>query len=134
LEWRCTITSKVWDKKLIKFRSCLILWEKEREGEREKILRERKWKDSDRKKETKRGYIGRERKIEKGSISPTAFAPIFLRQKSSNLKCKYKKALRKTFVLKGARKCSWNWHQGSISPTFYTQLLRQQSCASKVQT
>ncbi len=30
--------------------------------------------------------------------------------------------------------CWWNWPQGSISPTFYMQLLRQQSCASKVQT
>jgi hypothetical protein len=27
-----------------------------------------------------------------------------------------------------------NRDQGSISPTFYVQLLRQQSCASKVQT
>jgi hypothetical protein len=32
----------------------------------------------------------------------SAFTPIFLRQKSSKLKCKYKKALRKTFVQKKA--------------------------------
>jgi hypothetical protein len=30
--------------------------------------------------------------------------PIFLRQKSTNLKCKYKKAARKTFVQKAVRK------------------------------
>jgi hypothetical protein len=30
----------------------------------------------------------------------SAFAPLLLRQKSSNLKCKYNKASRKTFVRK----------------------------------
>jgi hypothetical protein len=40
------------------------------------------------------------------------FAPVFLRQKISNLKFKYKKALRKTFVQKKPRlKCWWNWHK-----------------------
>ncbi len=34
----------------------------------------------------------------------SAFVLILLRQKSSNLKCKYKKALHETFVRKGARK------------------------------
>ncbi len=33
------------------------------------------------------------------NIIRAAFAPIFFRQKSTNLKCKYKKAAGKTFVL-----------------------------------
>jgi hypothetical protein len=33
-----------------------------------------------------------------------AFAPVFLRQSNSNLKCTHKKALRETFVQKGACK------------------------------
>ncbi len=34
------------------------------------------------------------------NILRAAFAPIFLRQKSTNLKCKYKRAARKTFIRK----------------------------------
>jgi hypothetical protein len=39
------------------------------------------------------------------NILQAAYAPIFLRQKSTNLKSKYKKALRKTFVRKS---CAYN--------------------------
>ena len=39
------------------------------------------------------------------NILHTAFAPISLRPKSTNLKCKYRKAARKTFVQKS---CSEN--------------------------
>ncbi len=31
-------------------------------------------------------------------------------------------------------KCWWNWHLGSKSSTFYEQLLRQYSCAKKLQS
>jgi hypothetical protein len=38
------------------------------------------------------------------NILLAAFAPLFLRQKSTNLKSQYKKALRETFVQKAAHK------------------------------
>ncbi len=47
----------------------------------------------------------------------------FFAKRSSNLKCKYKKALHKTFVKKAALKMLMTLQQGSISPTFYAQLL-----------
>ncbi len=49
----------------------------------------------------------------------SAFATIFLHQKSSNLKCKYKKSLAQNFCTKKPRvKCWWNWHIESIHHHF----------------
>ncbi len=58
---------------------------------------------------------------------------MFLSSLSSESEKENKFLAQNSFV-KG-RCCSFcHDHRGSISPTFYTQLLRQQFCASKVQT
>ncbi len=51
----------------------------------------------------------------------SAFAPIFLRQTSSNLKCRYKKSFAQNFRTKKAHaNCWWNWHQDSLYPNVLT--------------